>query len=36
MKTNKILGIIQNEEGIFEFSELLDETKFLDSGNSFE
>ncbi len=36
IKTNKILGIIQNKEGIFEFSKLLDETKFLDNGNSFE
>ena len=36
IKTNRIFGIIQNEKGIFEFSELLDETKLLDDGNSFE
>lgn len=36
IKTNKILGIIQNEKGIFEFSELLDEKKFLDDGNTFD
>ncbi|MCI5702157.1 MAG: hypothetical protein MR266_05265 [Erysipelotrichaceae bacterium] len=36
IRINKIFGIIQNEQGIFEFSELLDETKLLDDGNSFE
>ena len=36
IKTNRIFGIVQNEEGIFEFSELLDESKLLDDGNSFE
>ena len=36
ISTNRIFGIIQNEQGIFEFSELLDETKLLDAGNSFE
>lgn len=36
IKTNRIFGIIQNEKGIFEFSELLDESKLLDDGNSFE
>ena len=36
IKTNRIFGIVQNEKGIFEFSELLDESKLLDDGNSFE
>ena len=36
INTNRIFGIIQNEQGIFEFSELLDEIKLLDNGNSFE
>ncbi len=36
IKTNRIFGIVQNEEGIFEFSKLLDELKLLDDGNYFE
>ena len=36
IKTNNIIGIINYEEYLYEFSNYIDESKLLDNGNKFE
>lgn len=35
VKTNQILGLLQKDNEIYEFSKLIEDSKFLDNGNKF-